>query len=103
MRLLKNSWFVCCQNFRKWRHDYRIILAAILILIEVNYFSGSLGTICSSLGLKKCLPGYFRFYLLPSGPALFSFYHCFLSFATHRLLMRINLILLSVQDVLHGA
>lgn len=52
MRLLKNSWFVCCQNFRKWRHDYRIILAAILILIEVNYFSGSLGTICSSLGLK---------------------------------------------------
>ena len=52
MRLLKNSWFVCCQNFRKWRHDYRIILSAIIILMEINYFSGSLGTVCGMLGLK---------------------------------------------------
>lgn len=52
MRLLKNSWFVCCQNFRKWRHDYRIMLAAILILIGVNYFSGTLGSVCTGMGLK---------------------------------------------------
>lgn len=71
MRYVKTSLCVCMQNFRKWRTDYRIWTAGILLFMLTFEQTHDLSVLAQKLGVKTSLWYY---------PFLFSQYHMKLIF-----------------------
>jgi len=52
MKLFKNSWQICLLSFRKWTTNYRIWIAAILLLILTHKYTKDYAVFCANMNIK---------------------------------------------------
>lgn len=52
MRWIKSIFLISIQNFRKWRNDYRVWIAFLVMIIMVHSITRSLSEICSYTAIK---------------------------------------------------